>query len=248
MPGIPEDPEGRREWLETWAAEQQRRIDRRNAPASQQLRLAVRKAWVPAAIAATHYGRMVLDRGMNTQSEARLPLHDDPELVQYVPTAWHVVPRALHAIGASREDTFVDFGCGKGRVVHQAACRPLRRVIGVEISAAFAEQARAAVAARRHQHRCLDVEIVTCDATRFTVPDDMTIAYMFDPFRGTTFDAVIRRIIESIDRLPRCVRLIYVHPVRGASVVATGRFRLVGEQRGGLRNVRINRAALFASC
>jgi hypothetical protein len=39
------------------------------------------------------------------------------------PTPWHILPRALRKVGASDDDVFVEFGCGKGRVVHQAARR-----------------------------------------------------------------------------------------------------------------------------
>ena len=140
-----------------------------------------------------------------------------------------MLPRALRFLGVSDRDTFVDFGCGKGRVVHQAAKRPFRRVIGVEISPALAEIARANLATRRHRHRCPNVEIVVADAKEFPVPDDLTIAYFWHPFTGETLEAVLRGIIDSIDRHPRRVRLIYLGP-HGAEVLATGRFRLLKEQ------------------
>ena len=105
-----------------------------------------------------------------------------------MPSAWHMLPQALRYTGVSDSDTFVDFGCGKGRVVHQAARRPFRRVIGVEISPVLAEIARTNLAARRHQHRCRNVEIVVSDVMEFRVPDDLTIGYLFHPFRGETFE------------------------------------------------------------
>ena len=166
----------------------------------------------------------------------------------YAPSAWHVLPRALYYLGVSGSDTFVDFGCGKGRVVHQAARWPFRRVIGVEISPVLAELARATLAARRHRYRCKDVQIVVSDVTLFRVPDDLTIGYFFHPFTGETFDAALREIVRSIDRHPRRVRLIYVYPVLGARILATERFRLVKWQRGGLRDRRLFRAAIFESC
>jgi cyclopropane fatty-acyl-phospholipid synthase-like methyltransferase len=150
----------------------------------------------------------VLDRQLNTSGDSHLPEHDHPDRIHYVASAWHVLPRALHYLGVSDRDTFVEFGCGKGRVVHQAARRPFRRVIGVEISPELAEIARAGLAARRHQHRCRDVEIVVADVTEFQVPDDLTIGYFFDPFSNEVFDAVLRGIVDSIDRKPRRVRLI----------------------------------------
>jgi hypothetical protein len=120
-------------------------------------------------------------------------------------------------------------------------------VIGVEISPVLAEIARAGLVTRRHQHRCQDVEIVVADAAEFRVPDDLTIGYFFDPFRGETFAAVLRGIVDSLDRQPRRLRLIYVCPNKGSMVLATGRFRLVTEHRA-LTVDGYGWAAIFESC
>jgi SAM-dependent methyltransferase len=246
MDALPKDPAARLEWLERWAAEQQRRIDQRPA---RRIKQAIARA--PEQLRHQRpVGRLanrVLDRGLNTSGASDQPEHSHHDRVRYVPSAWHVLPRALYYLGVSDRDTFVDFGCGKGRVVHQAARRPFRQVIGVEISPVLAEIARAGLAARRHQHRCRNVEIVVSDVTEFRVPDDLTIGYFFDPFGIETFDAVLHGIVDSIDRYPRRVRLIYVRPTLGSRVLATGRFRLLKEQRGGLRDARIYRAAIFES-
>src|SRR6185503_12151373 len=98
-------------------------------------------------------------RGLDTSGRAVVVEHARDDRKGYAPSAWHVLPRALRYIGVSDHDTFIDFGCGKGRVVHQAARWPFRRVIGVEVSPELAEIARAGLAARRHRHRSRDVEI-----------------------------------------------------------------------------------------
>ena len=235
MEGPPDDAAGRREWLERWVAEQieQGPLHPRPARLPRRARLvsAVRNGR-KIARGSRWIGDRVLERGLDTSQIAREPVHDHPDRVGYVPSAWHVLPRALHYLGVSDRDTFVDFGCGKGRVVHQAAIRPFRRVIGVEISPVLAEIARTNLAARRRKHRCRNVEIVVSDVTQFQVPDDLTIGYLHNPFSGDTLDTVLRGIVDSIDRRPRRVRLIYVAaPQNGSQVLATGRFRLLKEQR-----------------
>jgi SAM-dependent methyltransferase len=187
----------------------------------------------PDSLLDSDLANRVLDRGLHTSDVAV-----EPE---------HVLPRALRYLGVSDRDTFVDFGCGKGRVVHQAARRRFQRVIGVEVSPALAEIARSGLAARSRQHRCGSVDIVVCDVTQYRIPEDLTIGYLFHPFSGETFDTVVRNIVGSIDRRPRRVRLIYVNPVFGGEILATGRFRLVKWLRGGLRDRRLFRAAIFES-
>jgi len=236
MDGVPDDAAARREFLEDWATEQHRRLAQVRVPRVP-LRIRLKRAareLGPSELA-VRLERSVsrrLDRGLNTSGTVEEPEHAHPDHVYYAPSPWHVLPRALRYLGVSDRDVFVEFGCGKGRVVHQAATRPFRRVVGVEISPVLAEAARRGLAARSYQHRCRDVEIVVADVRAFRVPDDLTIGYFYYPFKGETFESVLRGIIESIDRNPRRVRLIYVLPqvqVR-SQILATGRFRLLKEQ------------------
>jgi SAM-dependent methyltransferase len=231
--GLPDDAAGRREFLRGWAAEQRLRLGQVRVPLRTRLEWAARQL-APSRLAA-RLDRLIsrwLDRGLNTSGSAFEPEHDHPDRLTYTASPWHVLPRALRYLGVSDRDVFVEFGCGKGRVVHQAARRPFRRVVGVEISPVLAEAARSALAARRHQHRCREVEIVVADVTGFQVPDDLTIGYFYHPFTGETFESVLRGIVESIDRNPRRVRLIFAFPSKNArsQVLATGRFRLLKEQ------------------
>ena len=246
MKGLPDDTAARHEFLENWAAGQQQQ----RGPGRVPLRIRLARARLSLAGGRRRLvqrsATRVLDRGLHTSGSAMEPEHDHPGRVGYVPSPWVVLPRALHCIGVSDDDVFVDFGCGKGRVVHQAARRPFRRVVGVEISPVLAEAARTGLAARRHQHRCRDVEIVVADVTAFRVPDDLTIGYFYYPFTGQTFESVLRSIIESIDRNPRRVRLIYLglSEEPRSAILATGRFRLLKEQRSRLLG---SQAAIFES-
>lgn len=238
MNALPEDGAARLERLEGWAAQQrqlaeERRGFRRLRRASRRIKFALMKMEWSLESGSQRFVNRVLDRRLHTSGNAHEPEHDHPDRVGYVPSAWNVLPRALHFVGVSSEDTFVDFGCGKGRIVHQAARRPFRRVIGVEISPVLAEIARTGLAARRHQHRCRSVEIVVSDVRQFRVPDDVTMAYLYHPFVGETFDALLRHIVDSLDRHPRRLRLIYQAPAGGAKVLSTGRFGLVEELRIG---------------
>lgn len=243
---LPDDPAARKAWLEGWASEQEQRVGPRPRSARQHVREDIARRIEHAVKRVENFSEQVFDRRLGTGAM----VIDDPEhsvdnRIGYVASPWHVLPRALRYLRAGADDVFVDFGCGKGRVVHQAARWPLRRVVGVEVSPALAAIARSLIAAHAHEHRCRDVEIVVSDATTFAIPDDLTIAYFYDPFRNEVLDTVLRNIIASVDRHPRRLRLIYVHPSQAERVLATGRFRFLKEQRGGLRDARLGRAAIF---
>jgi SAM-dependent methyltransferase len=200
MDVLPEEVAARRERLERWVGEQQRRRDQDPAPVP--LRTRVGRAMTEGRRVARGWsewlGDRVVNRGLDISAHAIEPEHDHPDRVRYVPSSWHHLPRALYHLGVSDRDTFIDFGCGKGGVVQQAARRPFRRVIGVEISPVLAEIARTNLAARRRQHRCRSVEIVVSDVKEFSVPDDLTIGYLFHPFLDETLDAVLQSIVDSM--------------------------------------------------
>jgi SAM-dependent methyltransferase len=160
----------------------------------------------------------------------------DDDRRMYIPSPHGLLARILRPRDVSPEDVFIDFGCGTGRVVLEAARRyPFRRVIGVDFVPRLTDIARETVDRNRDRLRCRDVELVTQDVFDYEVPDDATVAYLFDPFRGRVFDTVIAKLIASVDRNPRRLRLIYVLPREIRRLEATGRVRLV---RHGRRMVR----------
>jgi hypothetical protein len=190
---------------------------------------------------------LLFDRGLDTGSLEYYAEHLHPERVRYEPSGWSYLPRALDGEQVRPGDVFIDFGSGKGRVVYQAAGYPFARVVGVEISEQLNEVARRNIERKRHRLTCKQIQLVTSDAATFPVPDDMAFAYFFFPFVGDTFRKVIANIVESIDRRPRPLKLIYVCPNMGQEILATGRFRLLRTSRGGRRDVEGRRISIYTN-
>jgi SAM-dependent methyltransferase len=157
---------------------------------------------------------------------------DPHERVRYQPAGWLELRRALRRNEVDEGDVFVDFGSGMGRVLFQAAQYPFSRVVGVELSERLNEIARENIARNRRRLCCTDVEIVTADAVEWEVPDDVTVAYLFNPFTGSTFRAVIERLLASVDRRPRRLRIIYRNPREHDALMGTGRVVLTRRLRG----------------
>jgi hypothetical protein len=179
---------------------------------------------------ATWVVRHVFERGdfIETASEARLEDYglEDPERIRYVATGRFVVPRVLRRIRVGKDDVFIDFGSGKGRVVYQAARFPFKRVIGVELAEELNRIARHNIDQNRDRLACRAVELVTADAVTYQVPDDVTVAYFYHPFEGRIFARVIANLVASLDRNPRQLRVIYVYPKSADQLLKTGRFEL----------------------
>ena len=157
---------------------------------------------------------------------------EHPDRVGYTASPWWALRMLLPRSHETPSDVFVEFGCGKGRVVLDAARRyPFCRVVGVELAADLSNVAGQIVERERASLRCRDVRIVTADATDFRVPDDASYVYLYNPFNGMTFQRVRANIVESLDRAPRSLRVIYVNPVEHEALTADGRFRLVRRVR-----------------
>lgn len=169
----------------------------------------------------------MLERDMDTAASAIELDHFHRDRIWYVPSDWLDLRRALRGVEVGPQDVFVDFGSGKGRMVYQAARLPFGRVVGVEISQNLNRIAHENLERRRDRLSCQQIELVTADAVDFSIPDGMTFAYLYHPFSGQTFRTVIDNIVESLDKWPRQLTLIYQAPLMGSYVLSTGRFQLV---------------------
>lgn len=124
--------------------------------------------------------------------------------------------------------TFVDLGAGMGRVVLLAARRAFRQVIGVEVSPALAEIARENVAAARDPLRIAhDIRIVRADAAMYALPRGQLVVYLYNPFHGPVFDAVLERLREA--GRSDDVIVLYHTPVDRAVLEATGSFEHIAD-------------------
>jgi SAM-dependent methyltransferase len=134
----------------------------------------------------------------------------DPANINYEPLDYtnldHIFDRLRIREG---EDTFLDYGSGKGRALAIAATYPFRRVLGVEMSeelVAISEQNLASV----RRKRCEIVNVVHGDATAFRVPVDVNVIYFFNPFVGHILESVMQQIYASLREAPRILRIEYV--------------------------------------
>ena len=134
----------------------------------------------------------------------------DPACVNYQPLGYANLDFLFdHQQIRKGEDTFLDYGSGKGRVLAVAATRPFKRVIGVEMSAELCALSRQNLDFARGR-RCGAVEIVHADATAYRVPTDVNVIYMYNPFTGHVLDTVTQQIRASLVEAPRKLRILYV--------------------------------------
>ena len=89
------------------------------------------------------------------------------------------------------------------------------------IASDLAEVARQNVARSGRFHRCGTTEIVVADATRYRIPDDVTVVHIYNPFDAGSVILCMQAILESLQRAPRRLTLLYANPYLLAPLAKT---------------------------
>lgn len=151
-----------------------------------------------------------------------------PERIWHDPSDMFGILRAFRKLGVKENDVFIDFGSGKGRAVFLAALRfPFKRILGVEISEELNTIAKRNIERNRSHLRCKNVTLITSDILEFDIPDDVTVAYLYCPVVGDPFKKVIDKLVESVDRSSRLLRIVYNFPFEHSHLLKNERIRLL---------------------
>ena len=153
--------------------------------------------------------------GMHSPAELSLRGENARFAAEYFATPAWIFRRLLDSleIDAGRF-VFVDYGCGKGRVLALAAERAFLRVEGVELSEDLHRlavgnmaQARAGGALRA------PVVVHHLDATDYELPKQPLVVYLFNPFGEQVVSRVADAIQSSLRETPREAYVIYANAI-----------------------------------
>ncbi|MEV4311875.1 class I SAM-dependent methyltransferase [Actinocrispum sp. NPDC049592] len=179
----------------------------------------------------TALSQLAFERRYNVRTAEKIPLADLGIAAEgrgyYVAARWRTLRRTLSRREIGARDVFVDFGSGMGRMVLEAARFPFGRVIGVELSPQLHEIALSNLRTTRQCLRCPQVDLVCEDVLGFEIPDDVSVVFFNNPFQGEVFTEVIDRLVGTVDRNPRQIKVIYYNPVEQQTLLDTGRAHLL---------------------
>jgi SAM-dependent methyltransferase len=145
--------------------------------------------------------------------------------VRCEPTRARSFERLMQVLRLPTDGGFVDFGCGKGRVLIMAAEYGFQRVTGVEFSEELCGAARANVAAfLSHSETSPDIRVFHMDAADYEVQRDDTVFYFFNPFDATVLERVVGQIVASLELVPRKASIIYLNPLWPEAIEKHGKF------------------------
>ena len=149
------------------------------------------------------------DRLLHVHTTGRDDTRSDQYRYPYEPTPYSVLERLLNTGMIRKENTLLDYGCGKGRVdfflTYQTRCHS----IGVEYDDRIYEKAmenkQSAVSGER-------ISFVLVNAEEYKVPEAVDRVYFFNPFSLEILRKTVARIIDSYYEHPREIQLFFYYP------------------------------------
>lgn len=161
------------------------------------------------------------------------------DLVQYQGANPRIVRKVLRKVSKDPGGAvFVDYGCGKGRVLILAVEAGFRRLVGLEYVPELALICRSNLSQTARKAGVSAVSIQQLDAAEYELPCEAVVAFLYNPFRGRTLRRVVGRLRNHACN--HAVLVIYVNP-EGLSEFTDAGFRVLDrwERRGRLEAVTL---------
>jgi 16S rRNA G966 N2-methylase RsmD len=150
---------------------------------------------------------------VETRKTVALPdIHDIPSSVKlnsiwYQATPYYFLRQSFARIAHELKGAcFLDYGCGKGRVLLLAAEFGVNVRYGVEYSESLCRSCRANLSRAQKDQNCL---VICQDAADFVVPPQVNVIFLFNPFKEQTVRKVAEQIKDSLAIQPRKITILY---------------------------------------
>lgn len=128
-----------------------------------------------------------------------------------------IVRRALTALPKVTDYSFVDLGCGKGRVIIVAAEYPFREIIGVEISPNLVQIARSNVEKMKgNLPSSSNIQIIEGDATKFRPQGKRIVFFTYHAFGIELMREFLKNLEAGLGRTIEHCFFVYYNPVCGS--------------------------------
>jgi len=127
----------------------------------------------------------------------------------YEPTPYSVLERLAGSDLIHKEDTVLDYGCGKGRVGFFLSYRTKARTIGIEYDDRIYQ---CALENRKTAVPRAKADFVPAKAEEYEIPQEVNRCYFFNPFSVEILHKVMARLMESYYETPREILLFFYYP------------------------------------
>ena len=146
---------------------------------------------------------------LQIQTTGRDDTNSDEYRYPYEPTPYRVLERLAECGFFGKNDTVLDYGCGKGRVGFFLSYQTKADAIGIEYDERIY---RSALENQKTFLLDTGTDFVWTRAEEYEVPQEVNRCYFFNPFSVEILRKVMARIIESYYANPREILLFFYYP------------------------------------
>lgn len=132
----------------------------------------------------------------------------------YEATSYWMLDELFNHYEIDNQKTFVDFGCGKGRLLFYVHYYFQASVVGVEMNDQLYREALINEASylQHKKRKQKPIRIEHELAERYEIEQEEAIFFLFNPFSLQIFTKVIHNILRSVEEQPRTVDVILYYP------------------------------------
>ena len=132
----------------------------------------------------------------------------------YEATPYAILDKLFDAYELTKSDEFVDFGCGKGRIMFYAHNRFQVAVRGIEMNVKLYRLAleNRDNYLRKAKKKGAPIYVECCHAEDYDIKTTENRFYFFNPFSIQIFGKTVNNILDSIELLNREVDIILYYP------------------------------------
>ncbi len=137
----------------------------------------------------------------------------------YQPTYYKVLLKSFSTLEIDPErSTFIDIGCGKGKVLKFAGRYGFKKTIGIEIIKKLADKAEKKLIRNKRKYKT-DYTLLNLDCLDYLPNEKIDVMFFYNPFKCSALNQFLKGMINST-YVPKY--LIYVNPVCSDLVCSLG--------------------------
>ncbi|MCX6232323.1 MAG: class I SAM-dependent methyltransferase [Bacteroidetes bacterium] len=135
---------------------------------------------------------------------------------KYQPSSYYKLNKIFQRFSIQLENqTILDLGCGKGRFLFYSAFHGARKAIGIEFAKELyniAEHNKVRFLQKNTKIKT-DINIILSDVVDYNIDKEVTLIFLFNPFKEKVTEKIIENINTSLKQFPRKIQIIYLNPL-----------------------------------
>ena len=130
----------------------------------------------------------------------------------YAPTYYSLIKESFSNIKNKNKLTFIDVGCGKGKVLLVASDFGFKKIIGIDLSKKLLQICKQNIYNyKRLKHEKKLIKLINIEATKYKITNE-NVFYFFDPFSETVLNAFLKNVLLSSKKNKREIYIIFANP------------------------------------